>query len=322
MSTKKKYVHLSFEERFVIEKLYRAAISVRRIAEFLSRSPNTIAREIEKNMVNEEYVATKANVKVSQRRWRAKSQCLKVAMNRFLHHFVLEKLIEKWSPMQISGHLKQEFGIVCSAKAIYKFAESRGLERRLFWGWNHHKSGRKRGHWHVAHDGRSYIDARPALAGAGHFELDFIVSKESPWVLMVMVDRVTKRAWVRKLPNRKRATIRSALSAVCGGMTVQSITTDNDIAFTCWRELEAMLHTHIYFTHPYHSWEKGLVENTNRWIRCFVPKRRDVGSVTEEELVEIHSFLNDRPRACIGFRLPSVYDSTMRGERASVLLRG
>jgi IS30 family transposase len=319
MKEKKKYTHLSFEERFVIEVMYRSGTAIRRIAEFLSRSPNTIALEVLKNAVKGKYSAEKARDKVSQRRWRAKRQCLKVAMDKFLHHFVLEKLWQKWSPKQTSGYLKRELGITCSPKAIYKFAESRGLDRLLFWGWNDHKGGRKRGHWKTAHDGRTYIDDRPEVIGLGHFEMDFIVSKDSTWVLLVVVDTLTKQTWIKKLPNRKRATIRSALLALFRGVTIQSITTDNDIAFTCWRELEAMLHTRIYFTHPYHSWEKGLVENTNRWIRCFVPKRRDIGSVTEEEIQEILSFLNDRPRECIGFRIPSEYYLSLT---ASVLLQG
>jgi len=29
--------------------------------------------------------------------------------------------------------------------------------------------------------------------------------------------------------------------------------------------------------------------------------------VTKEDLDEIHAFLNDRPRQCIGFRVPSEY---------------
>ena len=149
--------------------------------------------------------------------------------------------------------------------------------------------------------------------------MDFIVSKESPWVLLVVVDRVAKRTWVRKLPNRKRDTIRAALSSMFHGVTLRSITTDNDLAFTCWRELEVLLNTSIYFTHPYHSWEKGFVENTNRWVRCFVPKRRDIESVTKEEMDDILAFLNDRPRECIGFRLPSEYYSSLT---ASVLLEG
>lgn len=304
---KKKYHHLSFEERFVIEKLYCAGSAIRRIAEFLSRSVNTISLEIKKNSVKGIYTAEKAKQKSSAKRWRAKGQCLKVAMDSFLCVLVEEKLERKWSPKQISGHLGREYNIQCSAKAIYKFAESRGLDHLLFWGWNNHKGGWKRGRWKTMHDGRKYIDDRPVRNEPGHFELDFIVSRDSKWVLLVAVDRMTKKTWVLKLPNRKRSTIREALSRMFHGVDLKSITTDNDIAFTCWRELEVLLGTHIYFTHPYHSWEKGLVENSNRWIRCFVPKRRDISTVTQEELKEIHSFLNDRPRECIGFRSPTEY---------------
>ena len=313
-----KYHHLSFEERFVIEKLYCAGSAIRRIAEFLNRSVNTVSREIRKNSVKGTYTAEKAKVKTSMRRWRAKQQCLKVAMDSFLTTFVEEKLEKKWSPKMISGYLWRELGIVCSAKAIYKFAENRGLNYLLFWGWNHHKDGPKRGHWKNANDGRIYVDQRPERTEVGHIEMDFIVSRESSWVLLVAVDWISKQTWIRRLPNRKRDTIRAALSAMFHGVTLKSITTDNDIAFTCWRELETLLNTPIYFTHPYHSWEKGLVENTNRWIRCFVPKRRDIGTVTEEEIVETLSFLNDRPRECIEFRTPTEYYLNL----TSVLLEG
>jgi IS30 family transposase len=303
----KKYNHLKNEERFCIERMYCGGSAIRRIAEFLGRSVNTISREIARNSVNGTYEALKATHKAYALRWRAKQQCLKVAMNSFLCLFVEEKLEKKWSPKQISGFLKLEYEISCSAKAIYKFAESRGLEHLLFWGWNNHRGGRKRNHWKTVKDGRKYIDARPVPSGLGHLEMDFIVSKESSWVLLVVVDRLAKRTWVRKLPNRKRDTIRATLSSMFHGVALRSITTDNDIAFTCWRELETLLNTHIYFTHPYHSWEKGLVENTNRWIRCFVPKRRNISTVSEEDLNEIHSFLNDRPREVIGFRTAMSY---------------
>lgn len=316
----KKYNHLSFEERFAIEVMYRKGTEIRSIAEFLSRSPNTVSVEIKRNLVNGEYLAEKAKQKSSARRWRAKEQCLKVAMSSFLCIFVEEKMEKpyRWSPKQISGYLDRELGISCSAKSIYKFVESRGLDHLLFWGWNKHKSCRKRGHWKTPKDGRKYIDERPKKEEVGHLEMDFIVSKESSWVLLVVVDRFAKRTWVRKLPNRKRDTIRIALSSMFHGIVLKSITTDNDLAFTCWKELEILLNTQIYFTHPYHSWEKGLVENTNRWIRCFIPKRRDIRSVTEEELNEIHSFLNDRPREALGFKTPTSYYY----ELTSVLLEG
>ena len=305
----KQYKHLCHEERFMIETLLKKYVAIREIARFLGRSPNTVSREIRKNSVQGAYRADKAKQRAYFKRWRSKRQCLKVATDRFLHHFVDEKLREKWSPEQISGYLEKELGIVCSAKAIYKFARRRCYDRYLFWGWNKRKGGRKQYHYGNQKDGRKYIDERPVLDGPGHLEMDFVVSRQSTWVFLVLADRHTRRTWVRKLPDRKRGTVRAALSELLSGVEVKSITTDNDIAFSNWRELEVLLAAPLYFTHPYHSWEKGLVENTNRWIRCFVPKKRDIGSVTQEEMREIHAFLNDRPRAVIGFAIPSRYYS-------------
>ena len=89
---------------------------------------------------------------------------------------------------------------------------------------------------------------------------------------------------------------------------VLSITTDNDISFSNWRYLEQVLSTKIYFTDPYSSWQKGLVENTNRWIRLFAPKRSDLSLVTEQTLVKIHNFLNKKPRKILGYKsAESVY---------------
>lgn len=311
----KTYTHIQFEERFVIEKLLNSSVTIREIAGFLGRSPSTISYEICRNSVSGRYDATKANQKAYATRWRSKAQCLKVAMDSFLTTFVIEKIEKKWSPTQISGYLHEELNITCSAKAIYKFIESRGLERHLFWRWNKKKGGRKRMKHAPPMNGRVYVDERPDIQDeSGHYEVDFIVSKQSTWVFLVVVEILTKHAWVLKLPNRKRTTIRDAFSKVFRGVTVKSLTTDNDIAFTHWRELEYIIQAPIYFCHPYHSWEKGLVENTNRWIRCFVPKRRDIETVTEKEMVEIHAFLNDRPREVIGFRTPTEYYESVRLE--------
>ena len=304
----KKYKHLRFEERFTIEKLFAAEVKIREIAEFLGRSPNTVSRELMKNVVNGVYDAEKAQLKIGQCRWWAKRQCLKVAMNSFLVNFVESNLAEKGTPKGISGYLRTELGITCSAKAIYKYIEHRGLEYRLFWSWKKKQGGLKRKTHKVCDGGRKYLDIRPDTTEVvGHYELDFIVSKQSSYVLRVATDPLTKHSTVSKLPNKKRRIISTVFSAMFSGISIKSITTDNDIAFTYCRELESIIQAPIYFCHPYHSWERGPVENTNRWIRCLVPKRRDIASVTQEELDEIHRFLNDRPRECIGFRIPSEY---------------
>ena len=312
-----KYHHLSFEERFVIEVMFKKETSIRDIGEYLGRSANTISREIKKNSTNGIYTAKKAHHKAYLKRWRSKTQCLKVAMSDFLYRYVDRKLRSKWSPEQISGELMNKYNITCSPKAVYKFAKSRCLERFLFWGWNKKKSGRKNYHYDTPKDERKYIDLRPQEVTTGDWEMDFIVSSLSTYVLLVIVNRATRYTKVHKLENRKRTTVMYALSVAFRGEYVRSITTDNDIAFVCWKDIESLLHTQVYFTHPYHSWEKGLVENSNRWIRCFVPKKQDIASVTRKDLYDIHSFLNNRPRKIIGFRFPSVYHREIR-----VLLRG
>lgn len=299
----KKYKHLSDKERFVIEKLKCKKTSIRGIALVLNRSPNTISREVRRCKYR--YKAEKAGRHAYLKRYWRKKDCMKVAMDSFLNRFVREKLKEKWSPKQMSGYLKN-MNIKVSAKAIYKFVCSRGLEHLLFWGWNKHKSGRKEYRYNQMRDDRKYIDERPEVVGGGHYEMDFIVSRKSSWVFLVIVEMLTKNTIVEILPNRKHATVNRVLSKTFNGKIVNSITTDNDIAFSGWKQLEESLQTKIYFTHPYHSWEKGLVENTNRWIRCFVPKKRDISTVTEKELQEIHAFLNDRPREVLGFQFPSV----------------
>jgi IS30 family transposase len=43
-----KYHHLAFEERYLIEVLQRKKTSIRDIAEYLGRSPNTVSREVRK----------------------------------------------------------------------------------------------------------------------------------------------------------------------------------------------------------------------------------------------------------------------------------
>ena len=298
---KKRYKHLRYEERVKIEVLRQSGKSIRAVARMLGRSPNTISYELTNKQVKGECIAKKAQVKSYQKRYHSKRGCLKIAMDKNLQQFVHTCLRQYWSPERISGFVKR-FGYSVSTKAIYKYIRSRSLERYLFWSWNKKKTGRKRYPHGNANDGRRYIDVRPKVVSSGHFEADFIVSSKSTYVLLVVVDIHTRLTFIRKLPNRKHATVLRAFSRVFKDKTVRSLTLDNDIAFNCWKTLEGHLKTTIYFTHPYSSWEKGLVENTNRWIRCFVPKRTDINDVSFAELQNIQSWLNSSPRQCLGFR--------------------
>jgi IS30 family transposase len=60
-----------------------------------------------------------------------------------------------------------------------------------------------------------------------------------------------------------------------------------------------------FFAHPYHSWERGLNENTNGLIRQYIPKRKDIDDLSDEDVVKIIEKVNNRPRKCLGFKTPN-----------------
>src|SRR3989344_4695343 len=99
-----------------------------------------------------------------------------------------------------------------------------------------------------------------------------------------------------------RPAVLSSLKGVHAKHRIATITTDNDIVFRGWQEIERVLSVPFYFARPFHSWEKGLVENTNRWIRAFVPKKTDLALVSRVQLRSATDFLNKTPRQCLGYR--------------------
>lgn len=300
MKTGTKYRQLTFEERVMISTLTNEGYSKRAIARVLGRSPNTISYELQEKKVHGEYLPKKAHHKSYYRQYKSKRGCMKVAMDRNIARFVEAKLCEKWSPQRISGHLRR-CGVMVSKKAIYKYVHSRCLERYLFWSWNNKKGGPKRRQHRSWDYLKRHVSERPVTTGSGHWELDFIVSKQSKVVLLVLVDRWTRFAIIRKLERKTHESVTRALAHVQRRWCMKSVTTDNDIVFQTWVAMEALLGVPFYFTTPYTSQEKGLVENTNRWIRCFVPKKRDLARVTDDELRSIERYLNDIPRQCLEY---------------------
>ena len=59
-----------------------------------------------------------------------------------------------------------------------------------------------------------------------------------------------------------------------------------------------------YFCDPYHSWEKGTVENTNGLIRRFIPRGLRMEELPEELIKTVENWLNDRPRKVLQFKTP------------------
>lgn len=293
-----KYKQLSFEERVQIELLKRSGVSVRGIAAVLGRSPNTISRELREKKVNGLYLPKKAQHKTYYRRYLSNRQCLKVGKDPHLSWFVDTHIRLNWSPQRMSGHLRLE-GYEVSTKAIYRFVYQRSLDGHLLLKTRRRKYRRHRPQWC---DERRYIADRPKIVTSGHFEADFVVSSHNQTSLLVVVDKHTRRTWVERIPNRKHAVVTRAFKKIFCDINVKTLTLDNDISFSHWRKLETILKTEIYFTQPYRSWEKGLVENTNRWIRLFVPKKSDIALATHADLQAALAYLNEIPRQCLDYR--------------------
>jgi IS30 family transposase len=301
---KNKKKHLQKDERFCIEKMLRQGRSFSEIARTLDRGLSTISEEVNENGGRKKYNAEQAHHRAYLKQYWKKRNCNKVAMNGHLSRFVEKSLSKGWSPETISMRLEVQSGLpYASRKSIRKFIEKRaGLERYLFWHRNNMKSGRKRNKDKYLHDpDRKWIDLRPysALYEYGHWEGDFIVSKHNSSVLLVLVEKYSKKVLLKILPNRKNYLVNETIVSFLKNQTVKSLTLDNDIAFLNWKKLEKSLKTEIYFCHPYHSWEKGLVENTNRWIRQFIPKKTNLQLISKEELKAIEDWFNHTPKQCL-----------------------
>lgn len=304
---KNKKKHLQKEERFCIEKMMKRNESFSEIARTLNRGLSTVSEEVGDNGGRQNYSAEKAHHRAYLKQYWKKKNCNKVAMDGHLYRFVEKSLEKGWSPETISCRLEIQSGLkYASPKSIRKFVHSRhGLERFLFWNRNNMKPGRKRKKDKFLNDpNRKWIDMRPytALYEYGHWEGDFIVSKYNSSVLLVLVEKYSKQILLTILPNRKNDLVNKMIALLLKNRIVKTLTLDNDIAFLKWKKLEVMLQAQIYFCHPYHSWEKGLVENTNRWIRQFIPKKTNLQLISKRYLKTIEDWFNHTPKQCLNGR--------------------
>ena len=84
----------------------------------------------------------------------------------------------------------------------------------------------------------------------------------------------------------------------------KTITADNGTEFHDYEVIEATTGVRFYFATPYHSWERGSNENANGLIRQYLPKRRSMAFLTQDQCEAIAYKLNNRPRKRLGFKTP------------------
>jgi transposase, IS30 family len=308
-----RYKHINKIERLEISILYRKGYSIREIATELYRSPSTIAREIRRNKVSGEYIGSKANHKSYTRRKYSKYQQMSIIGDMKLREYIDKHLKLEWSPEQIAGRLAHESGLKkVSSPTIYKYIRSvygRQLESDLNLVKKKRQNSSKKWQRKVtALEDRVFIDQRPQAANIrsqyGHWEGDFIVgSKTDPRTsLLVLHERVSRYTYVKKISARTSKQVEDKLSEAIRLLgPFKSLTLDNDIAFRRHTKLGEILQAPVYFCQPYHSWEKGGVENANRLIRRWIPKGSNISRYTHKEVAEIQDNINNMPRKILDF---------------------
>ena len=246
------------------------------------------------------------------RRHNAKYQGMKIVENPELRKFVDFCLLEGQSPEGISGRLKykREKNLPYVSKdSIYRYIKSphgRKIEAKLF---KKKKRGKKRKNKGVL-DGRTFIGKRPKYINArkriGDAEFDFIVSgRNGKGILLVVADRKIRASFIEPIYKVSIKNVHLAAQKIKERYPEwKTGTTDNDLLFARHKELEKELDIKIYFCNPYHSWEKGTVENTNGEIRKDFLKGSDVSKYPPSFFREIEKKLNDRFMKCLKYQTP------------------
>ena len=260
---------------------------------------------------------------------RSKSRNKQRLKNDLIRSFVEEKLKKKWSPEMISIRLPiLHPGQSISYEAIYDWIafEAPEYEQYLSRGRYKKRQGksgsRKRKKRVPKSECKSLIDNRPISAdnrtSDGALEADLIIGKGRSCLLTV-VNRKTRRIWIRKVKSKEAVVVFWILSGVLRTIPEEerfTLTLDNGGEFAKWRELESVFGIWVYFCHAYCSFEKGTVENRNGVIRNrFFPKRTNFDEVTREQIMEAENWINSYPMKILNGLTPLEAETINREKR-------
>lgn len=294
--------------------------SIREIAEALNRSASSISEEISHNSVNGVYDPKKAAHKAYVRRKYSKFQGMKIVGDEQLKKFVDDHLYDEHSPPAISGRIKhREKNLPYISKtAIYDYIQSiHGRKIEAFM--KSVKPKRKSGPKNRKHlSDRTFIDKRPKYIQnrkrIGDAEADFIVSgKTGKGILLVLTDRKSRAVFIEQILLITTRQVWLALRRIQRRFPeLRTMTLDNDLLFQKHKELERKLKVKIYFCDPYKSWQKGQVENTNKHIRRYIPKRSNISSYSRSFIYNLEHRLNRRIMKCLKYRKP---EEALQAER-------
>lgn len=262
------------------------------------------------------YDAEVAHSLYLRRRELASQRNLKLEDGNPLAQKISSRLLskEKGSPEQIAADLNKE-GVNICAQTIYNWIKrshnSKQLQGRL------RRKGRRYRYqseterlWNKTKNKRS-IHTRPIeveqLIRYGDLEGDTIVGRDPKDRILSHVDRATGLVALSLVHNYdshkvRRQTLKD-LSRVFGN-GVHTITYDNGTEFSAWEKTEKESGATIYFADPYRSSQRGRNENANGLVRDYFPKGTDFKQITDDDLLEVETILNERSRKRYDWRNP------------------
>ena len=231
---------------------------------------------------------------------------------------MVDRLIQKdLSPEQTANRLKLEGGLLISHEAIYQhvYADKRDggdlcsnlrsqKQRR-----KRYASGQQR---RGTIKNRVSIDDRPEIVTQktriGDWEGDTVIGKNHRGGLVTLAERKSRYVLAGHIRSKHAYSVTTVTTSLLTPFKdkCHTITFDNGKEFAEHERIATELQTSIYFAHPYqyHSWERGLNENSNGLLRQYFPKSMELTNITEEQVQWAVERLNHRPRKVLGFRSP------------------
>jgi IS30 family transposase len=303
--------HLTSEERDRIAQLRCRGAEQQEIARTLGRSAATISRELRRNRTNDEYGAAQAQ-RQAERRRRERPLVRKMDDPK-INETVRAGLARNWSPEQIAGRMRQQAadGRV-SPQTIYAWIEQD--ENREHWESFLRRRGKRRNQRKntTTTGDAARIDQRPEVVEErlrlGDFEGDTVLGPPGTGGLATLVDRLSRLTIVVKIQSKNADHVHEKIKQRLQDLDEvrrRTITFDNGTEFARCYRLEKHLGMTLYFADPGCPYQRGTNENTNGLIRQYFPKGTEFRNVSHNQVRQVEKLLNDRPRACLGFRTPS-----------------
>lgn len=280
----------------------------------MGRSHSSILNEVKRNSVRGSYDPRKADHKAYVRRKYAKYQGMKIAEQKELKKYIDIRLYDDQSPEAIAGRIaKYEKHLPSVSKdSIRRYIKSiygRRVEYHRVRQKQKRKRSRKRLKVTKLQD-RTFIDKRPKYiqerSCIGHAEADFLLSgKSGKGIVLSLTDRKIRASFLERILETTIINVHLAFQKIKKRFPeLKSISADNDLLLQKHKELEKLLGVKIYFCHPYHSWEKGTIENTNKYVRRDIPKGSDISRYSKRFIKRLEAKLNRRYMKVLAYKTP------------------